>query len=95
MPKNILLAALAGLVVLLSTTFCSLTPRPALQFMPDKMPDATVGYPYNVEILVAGNVTPVGNYSISTGRSRPDWISAWMKTSTPPGSPVLRFGRDV
>jgi hypothetical protein len=67
MSKNVLLAALAGLIVLLSTTFCSLTPRPALQFMPDKLPDARVGQRYDVEILVAGNATPVGNYSISTG----------------------------
>ena len=71
MPKNVLLAALSGLAVLLSTTFCSLTPRPALQFVPDRMPDARVGQPYDVEILVAGNATPVGNYSISTGTLPP------------------------
>jgi hypothetical protein len=67
MSKNVLLSTLAGLIVLLSTTFCSLTPRPALQFMPDKLPDARVGQLYDVDILVAGNATPVGNYSISTG----------------------------
>lgn len=67
MHKNSLLITLAGLVVLLSTTFCITTPRPALQFLPDKLPAAQVGGTYKQEILIAGNATPVGNYSISGG----------------------------
>ena len=71
MHKNSLRLVLAGLAVLLSTSFCILTPRPALEFLPDKMPDAQVGHPYEVEILIARNETPVGNYSISVGTLPP------------------------
>lgn len=71
MHKISLCLILAGLVVFLSTTFCNLTPRPALQFMPDQMPDAQTGIPYKVEILIFGNATPVGNYSISAGALPP------------------------
>ncbi len=67
MHKNSWRISLAGLVVLVSTTFCILTPRPTLEFMPDKLPNALVGHIYDVEILIARNVTPVGNYSISAG----------------------------
>jgi hypothetical protein len=71
MHKNSIRLTLAGLVVFLSTTFCSLTPRPALQFLPEKMPDAKVGSLYKVELVITGNVTPVGNYSISIGALPP------------------------
>jgi len=71
MKKNKFRAVLAGLFVLLSTTFCLVTPRPALSFLPDKMPDAQVGVPYKVEIVITGNTTPVGNYSISDGTLPP------------------------
>ena len=71
MHKNSLRLTLAGLVVFLSTTFCSLTPRPALQFVPDQMPDAQMGIPYKVDVLISGNATPVGNYSISAGALPP------------------------
>ena len=67
MHKNSFRLTLAGLAVFLSTTFCMSTPRPALQFLPDKMPDAKVGSSYKVEIVISGNVTPVGNYSVSAG----------------------------
>ena len=71
MHKNSLRLTLAGLVVFLSTTFCTLTPRPALQLLPEKMPDAKVGSLYKVEFVITGNVTPVGNYSISAGALPP------------------------
>ena len=67
MHKNSMRMTLAGLFIFLSTTFCSLTPRPDLQFLPERMPDAKVGSLYKVEIVITGNVTPVGNYSISAG----------------------------
>ena len=67
MQKNSLRLILASLAILLSSTFCILTPRPALQFTPDKLPDARVGSPYEADILISGNVTPVGDYSISAG----------------------------
>jgi hypothetical protein len=65
--KNNFLLILASLAIFLSTTFCILTPRPALQFKPDQLPQIRVGQPYQVDILVAGNVTPVGDYSVSEG----------------------------
>ena len=71
MNKNSIRLTLAGLVVLLSTTFCNLTPRPLLQFLPDQMPEARTGIPYKVEILISGNATPVGNYSVSVGALPP------------------------
>ena len=71
MHKNSLLIVLAGLAVLLSTSFCILTPRPALSFLPDQMPEARVGVPYTVEMVVSGNATPVGDYYISNGTLPP------------------------
>lgn len=68
--KNLRLV-LASLAILLSTSFCILTPRPALEFMPDKLPAARLGQPYQVDILVARNVTPVGNYGIADGALPP------------------------
>ena len=69
--KNSFLLILASLAILLSTSFCILTPPPALEFLPDKLPVAQVGQPYQVDILVARNMTPVGNYSISDGALPP------------------------
>jgi hypothetical protein len=69
--NNGLLLILAALAFLLSTTFCILTPRPALQFKPDQLPEIRVGQPYQVDILITGNVTPVGDYSISDGALPP------------------------
>ena len=69
--KNSFLLILASLAILLSTSFCILTPRPALEFLPDKLPVAQVGQPYQVDILVARNMTPVGSYSISDGALPP------------------------
>ena len=71
MHKNSLRLTLAGLVVFLSTTFCILTPRPALQFMPNKLPDAKVRQAYKVELVISGNVTPVGDISVSDGALPP------------------------
>ena len=67
MHKNNFRLVLASLAILLSTSFCILTPRPGLEFKPDQLSEIRVGQPYQVDILVAGNVTPVGNYSISEG----------------------------
>ena len=71
MHKNNLLLTLAALVVFLSTTFCSLTPRPVLQFMPDKLTDARLGQAYKVELVISANVTPVGDISVSDGALPP------------------------
>jgi hypothetical protein len=37
--------------------------RPVLTFMPDRLPEATVGQPYHATIEVSGGETPVGNIS--------------------------------
>ena len=69
--KNSFRLTLAALAILFSTTFCILTPRPALQFLPDQLPSARVGQPYKVDIIISGNVTPVGNYSVPAGALPP------------------------
>ena len=69
--KNSLLLILASLMILLSTSFCILTPRPALEFLPDKLPVAQVGQPYQVDILITRKMTPVGSYSITDGALPP------------------------
>jgi hypothetical protein len=96
--KNSLLIVLAGLVVLMSTTFCILTLRPALEFMPDKLPGAQVGHPYNLEILISRNVTPVGNFSISDGALPPglellmdEQLHTARITGTPSQSGTFKF----
>ncbi|MGD0752412.1 MAG: Ig domain-containing protein [Anaerolineales bacterium] len=71
MHKNSFRIMLAGLAVLLSSSFCILTPRPALEFLPDQMPAAKVGQPYQVDIQIARNVTPAGIYSITDGKLPP------------------------
>ena len=40
--------------------------RPALTFVPDRLPDATVGQPYHASIEVGGGETPVGNIYATT-----------------------------
>ena len=70
MHKNSFRLVLAGLAILLSSSFCVLTPA-ALEFKPDQLPTAKVGQPYQVDILIARNVTPVDNYSISDGALPP------------------------
>jgi len=77
MHRNSFLIMLGGLAVFLSTTFCIITPRPALQFLPEKLPDARVGQSFKVEIVISGNVTPVGNYSISAGALPPGLDLIW------------------
>jgi hypothetical protein len=82
MHKNSFRIVLAGLAVLLSNCFCILTPRPSLEFKPDQMPAARVGQPFQTDILVTGNVTPVGFFSITDG-------------TLPPGRDVYIHGERV
>lgn len=50
-------------------TSCSLfsPPRPALKFSPETLPDAQVGVPYEIEINISENVTPVFRFLIAEG----------------------------
>jgi hypothetical protein len=70
MHKNSFRLVLAGLAILLSTTFCVLTP-PSLEFKPDQLPTARAGQPYHADILITQNVTPVDNFSITEGTLPP------------------------
>ena len=54
-------------LLLLVTGACLCSPRPGLDFLPDTLPDARVGSPYSVDILVAGNKTPVFQAGVSDG----------------------------
>ncbi len=38
--------------------------RPALEFVPSELPNAKVGVPYEVQIKITKNVTPVGNFML-------------------------------
>jgi hypothetical protein len=86
MRKNSLRIVLAGLAVLLSSSFCILTPRPALEFSPDQMPAAKVGQPYQEDITIARNVTPVGFFSIKDGALPPG-----LKLTSERGQPTGRI----
>ncbi len=57
--------AIAATALLGCTIF---TPsRPALQFSPAALPDATVGVAYTADILVTQTATPVGGASVQDG----------------------------
>ncbi len=71
MHKNSLCLVLAGLAILLSSSFCILTPRPSLEFLPEQMPAAKMGQPYQVDIRITRNVTPAGTYAITDGTLPP------------------------
>src|ERR1043165_4882593 len=43
----------------------------SLKFDPDRLPDAQVRTPYEAEIHVTQNRTPVGDFAISDGSTRP------------------------
>ncbi|HEX2697282.1 MAG TPA: Ig domain-containing protein [Anaerolineales bacterium] len=60
---------LFAVVLFLAMTSCSIfsPTRPALKFDPDTLPDAQVGRPYEVEIKVTDNVTPVFQFGVSEG----------------------------
>ncbi len=38
--------------------------RPSLEFVPSELPNAKVGVPYEVQIRITKNVTPVGNFML-------------------------------
>lgn len=55
------------IIVFLAVISCSLfsPSRPALKFSPDTLPGAQVGIPYEVEIKVTDNITPVFRFLVS------------------------------
>jgi hypothetical protein len=55
------------LAAVLAVTVCACQDRPALQFAPETLADASVGAPYEQRIDVSENVTPVGAFSIQDG----------------------------
>jgi hypothetical protein len=59
-------AILLTVIVSISCYRTSRTVR-ALLFEPDILPDAQMGAPYEVEIRITQNGTPVGEFSISKG----------------------------
>jgi hypothetical protein len=67
-PRSVLAPVLA--LSLLAAAGC--TPdRPALQFSPTSLPDASVGAPYTVTITVSRAATPVGGASVQDGALPP------------------------
>jgi len=61
--------AIALLVLVTVACLCIRIPpvRPELKFAPDSLLDARVGVPYQADIFVAQNETPVGEFWISAG----------------------------
>jgi hypothetical protein len=64
LPRGLLHLAI-GLSILV-VAGCS-NARPALVFSPDRLPAATVGMPYQAEIAIDRNETPVGGASAAPG----------------------------
>jgi len=65
--KNKLLATLSVLILILSSLSCAQLTDSALKFDPDALPSAQADTPYEAEISVSQNNTPVGAFSISKG----------------------------
>lgn len=66
--KHLAIYSVAILTVIVSMS-CFRTSRTVkeLLFEPDILPDAQMGAPYEVEIRITQNSTPVGEFSISKG----------------------------
>lgn len=58
---------LSLIVLIFSTLACWRTNRPALEFNPEALPEASVGVVYDVEIQVSKNETPVYQFYVSEG----------------------------
>ncbi len=58
---------LSAFVLIFSSLACWRTNRPELVFTPADLPEAQIGVPYDVEIAVSQNETPVYIMSISEG----------------------------
>ncbi len=66
--KNKLLVFLSTITLALVTLACAqLSGVAALKFAPDTLPDAQLNTPYEAEIQVTQNNTPVGAFSIAKG----------------------------
>ena len=63
LPRGLLILAIGLSIVALA---CD-SSRPALVFSPDQLPPATVGAPYQADITIARNETPVGGASVAPG----------------------------
>lgn len=64
--KNLLSLTIGLLTVVFSISCVLFYPSGGeLKFDPDTLPDAQVGVPYEIEIHVTQNRTPVGNFSFS------------------------------
>ncbi len=68
MKDKFLIACAAGCALLFSIA-CMLfeAPRGPLVFQPETLPAAQAGVPYDARILITGNATPAGEFSISDG----------------------------
>ncbi len=66
--KNTSVIAMAAAVLLFSIS-CSLfsQPRGVLQFHPESLPAAQVDVPYEANITITDNSTPVGEFSVPEG----------------------------
>jgi hypothetical protein len=66
--KSKYLALFSTIILALVTLACAqLSGVAALKFAPDTLPDAQLNTPYEAEIQVTQNTTPVGAFSIAKG----------------------------
>jgi hypothetical protein len=69
MVKKQLTWLISGLAAILLTTACMLfaPPRGPLQFQPAVLPDAQLNAPYEAQITISDNATPVIDFTVSDG----------------------------
>jgi hypothetical protein len=78
-----IVAALALMLVTLLAGCTIFTPsRPALEFSPAALPDATAGTAYTADIVVSQTATPVGGASVQDG-SLPTGVDLALVDGTP------------
>ena len=68
------LALLIGLALVALVALGCTNARPALVFAPDELPPASVGTPYQADISIDRNETPVGGASVAPG-TLPDGLT--------------------
>jgi hypothetical protein len=91
-----------AILILLATISCQILSTPALEFVPNIMPNARVGSFYYVIIKITNNQTPVGEFSISQGSlpkglklQRLDGQDAVLVSGTPEESGAYHFALSV
>jgi hypothetical protein len=65
--KPFVIVSMLLLLAVILACFPDTSPRPALKFDPEELPAGQLNIPYEVQVQVSQNVTPVFTMSISEG----------------------------